>query len=140
MYKYAEPPTDVGILFPYETSNKTVVQFAPIITGLDKMNMLMYMPYSCYYSNLLHSLSINKILIVIGYGFHDNYINATINSFQSVAEKIIIIISTSKPPIFSFEDNSDKIKTNGSNVFWFDGTFKEASTSTILAELLDRVL
>ena len=143
MYEYNPPNETIGPLWNYSNQDMSLSVYSPIITGLDKINSLMHIPYRCYYSNFDNSLSTNDRLIIIGYGFRDYYVNALIDTFNRNPKKKILIISPDIPKKTmdylgirkGLEDFSrlhlvDKIS-------WFKGTFKQASESNELSLFLD---
>ena len=120
---------NIGTVRPYMTQAGGIANHSPIITGLDKPNMLIHEPYRTYYANFIRSLATNRSLLIIGYGFRDLHVNSCISSFSRSAGKRIISISPTPPPnqFGRFREIKPKCHTNDDNSFiWFKGTFKEA--------------
>lgn len=66
----------------------------PIITGLRKPDKLLISPYIDYSHQFFDSLSKNKNLLIIGYGFGDFHINALLNrmrAWHGNKRKIVLI-------------------------------------------------
>lgn len=136
LQKYDTPYDNVGELCSYESQNHTIFQYLPIISGKDKANVLMYSPFREYYANLVKCIAISDCLVVIGYGFGDYHVNNLIFTFETNRDHKIIIISPNKPGIpskdnvFELPDCEDgTIVSNNVNVYWYNGTFKSASSS-----------
>lgn len=93
IYKYdlatASPPSPIII----DTQIGKYAMFSPIITGLDKPNSIMIGPFSMYHANMIHSLARNDVLLIIGYGFHDNYLNSLIDSYHRQKGKKTVIVT-----------------------------------------------
>ena len=136
------PAGNIGTVRPYMTQTGDIVTHSPIITGLDKPNMLIHEPYRTYYGNFLKSLATNRSLLIVGYGFGDFHVNSCIDSFSKCPGKRVVYISPKPPPeqFGDFLESDPKMHINESGSFiWFKGTFKEACENGIeyVAKFLD---
>lgn len=132
MIKSEAPYDMIGLTQPYVTQSGGIADYSPIITGLDKPNMLIYEPFRTYYANFIKSLATNKRLLIIGYGFGDYHVNSCIHSFcRRDGVKLVYISPSSPPESFGvFDKLSEKLRINkGGTFLWFEGTFREAYES-----------
>ena len=129
MIKSKVPYDMIGLTQPYVTQSGSIADYSPIITGLDKPNMLIHEPFRTYYANIIRSLATNKRLLIIGYGFGDHHINSCIYSFCRREDTRLVYISPNPPPksLGEFGMSEAKCHTDKSGAcLWFKGTFKEA--------------
>lgn len=122
---------------------------SPIITGLSKTDFLIAEPYRTYYSNMVRSFNKNDIIIIIGYGFGDYYINDLLSNYHKAYDngRRVIIISPGEESQVHFDQfinckqeelirisraksNSEIIYTGDKTVLWYKGGFKDASNDT----------
>lgn len=132
MTKNKTPYNNIGSTQPYVTQSGEIAYYSPIITGLDKPNMLIHEPFRTYYANLTKSLATNKRLLIVGYGFGDYHVNSCIHSFFRREGTELVYISPSSPPksFGEFDKELGKLHMNKSgNFLWFEGTFREAYES-----------
>ena len=136
MTKNKTPYNNIGSTQPYVTQSGEIAYYSPIITGLDKPNMLIHEPFRTYYANLTKSLATNKRLLIIGYGFGDYHVNSCIHPFFRREGTELVYISPSSPPesFGKFDKQSERLRMNENGTFlWFKGTFKEACESDLNA-------
>ncbi|MBE6524747.1 MAG: hypothetical protein E7Z65_07785 [Thermoplasmata archaeon] len=141
MFKYEIPWSDI-FLQVVTNQNQTETIFSPIITGLDKMNSMVHVPYNYYHSNLLQSMRNNCRLIIIGYGFGDYYINAQILYFKrNEGNRILYISPDMKNKFIDTIAKDDNLSCSEDERFWwFKGTFKEAAQYESNTGLLSKVI
>ncbi len=153
-------PQDYAPFKLIETQDGRISIHSSIVSGLDKVNALIHAPYNCYHANFVHSICLNRRLLVIGYGFGDFHINALVSQFCLDNDNRILVISPSLGKYGSSMLREDSLTsiTLGNNlihylpngtIWWFEGTFIEASrgsnpyylqkilSNSILNEILD---
>ena len=99
-FKYDSPKWEE--LFPERSLSQSgeMIIPSPIITGMYKLENMQHEPFRTYHANLIHSINLNNVCIVIGYGFGDNYINAIIHSFLRRNNTKLIVITWEGMPGF----------------------------------------
>ena len=88
LYKYRDFTLSHDVRQRIFRSNLTnqageTIAFSNIITGLMKTDKLLISPYMEYEHHFYHALTSNERLLLVGYGFNDQYINRMLWGFQT---------------------------------------------------------
>ena len=140
LYKYDRPVSSVDNLL-VTTQLRRYAMFSPIVTGMDKTNSITVDPFSVYHSNFINSLIRNDVLLIIGYGFGDNYINYMLGSYNRWGRKKTILVSPTTDEVL-FKDVKSKGEYEGryyvyGNYVWYDCTFAEAYKKGLMEFIKD---
>ena len=142
LYKYDKPVSSVGVgNLLVTTQLRRYAMFSPIITGMDKTNSITVDPFSVYHSNFINSLIRNDVLLIIGYGFGDNYLNYLLGSYDRWGKKTTILVSPTTDEALFAEVKSKGKQMGGCHIYgnyvWFDCTFAEACKKGLMEFIKD---
>ena len=96
---------------------------------------------SVYHSNFINSLIRNDVLLIIGYGFGDNYLNYLLGSYDRWGKKTTILVSPTTDEALFAEVKSKGKQMGGCHIYgnyvWFDCTFAEACKKGLMEFIKD---
>jgi len=94
-------------------------------------------PFSVYHSNVIREILRGNLLVVIGYGFRDRYLNMIINTYLLTKGKRMVIVSPSVPwEALEKLPTDDGIIYSDPVITWFNCGFKEACERGLLEKII----